>query len=211
MDDHKERLKRLLVRYALKNSSRILLSGQISSCFIEVRRVTLSSVGAYLVGQVFLDKLQELDLHPKAVGGTEAATAIAVAVSRSSYDLPPNERMDVYTLRRRKDRTFHNQGSQVIDGFQQKDSVVIVEDVTTNGVITLNTVQKIKTAGLKVKAVVTLVDREEGAVGLINPFCPFYSVFTASELFRLKEELSTNFEYHNEESSSGSPSFEVRQ
>ena len=196
MDDDRERLKRLLVRYALKNSERILASGQISSYFIEVRRVTLSSLGTFLIGKVFLEKIRELELRPKAVGGTESAMAIAVATSRASYDLPLDERIDVYAIRRQPDKAFFGDQSCLVDGFQQKDSVLVLEDVTTTGMFTVKTVQKVRAAGLKVRAVVSLVDREEGAAGIIKNYCPFYPIFRASELFECKEGLGQGFEYN---------------
>lgn len=196
MDDDRERLKRLLVRYALKSNRRILCSGRVSNYFIEVRRVTLSSQGAFLIGRVFLDKIRELNLHPKAVGGSESATAISIAIARASYDT--DTPIDVFTVRKQPEKAFFNGGNEpcLIDGFQQKDSVLVIEDVTTNGSVTVKTVQKVRQAGLKVKAVVSLVDREEGATGLVKSLCPFYSVFAASELFECLEGLGGSFEYN---------------
>jgi orotate phosphoribosyltransferase len=60
--------------------------------------------------------------------------------------------------------------------------VVIVDDVCTSGGSTQEALAASEEAGLKVVAVLSLVDREEGGSARIREKYPYYAVFTAREL-----------------------------
>jgi orotate phosphoribosyltransferase len=187
MDEDRERLKRLLIRYALRPSKKILVSGNMSDGFVEARKVTLSAVGAQLVGRVFLRRVLELNGGIRAVGGMEgsAAPPIAVATSIASSELPEPQHIETFLIRRQDGF----RGGKWVEGFNQRAPVALVEDVVTSGISTVKVIQRALEVGLKVSAVICLVDREEGAMGQITPYCSFHRIFTLSELFELKNQI----------------------
>ena len=63
----REQLKKEIVSKAVVHGKVILSSGKEADYYVDLRRVTLDSVAAPLVGQVMLDLTKDLDYE--AVGG----------------------------------------------------------------------------------------------------------------------------------------------
>ena len=59
--------------------------------------------------------------------------------------------------------------------------MVVVDDVCTTGGSTLKAIVQAEAAGYRVAAVISIVDREEGAAGNLASY-PYFSLFRASEL-----------------------------
>lgn len=175
----RETLRHLLAKHAVKQNRILLTSGAYSDFFIEARRVTLSAAGAHFIGLTFLDKFKELGLNVDAVGGVESAAPIAVSISAASF--LTEKQIQTFLIRR---RTTFNGKKLWVDNYQYGGFTVLVEDVTTNGNSIVDSLTKAAEVGFDIKAVVTLIDREEGSAR-IKDMCPFYSVYTASEIFEL--------------------------
>ena len=177
----KETLKHLLAKHAVKQNRVKLTSGAFSEFFIEARRVTLSPAGAHFIGLAYLERFHELGLNVDAVGGVESAAPIAISISAASF--PTEKQIHTFLIRR---KTTFNGKKLWVDNYQFGRFTVLVEDVTTNGNSVIDSLTKAAEVGFDINAVVTLIDREEGATERIKDMCPFYSIFTAQEIFNTK-------------------------
>ncbi len=157
----RERLLDLLKKKAYTRGKVILTSGKESDFYIDCRPVTLHPEGAYLVGKLLFERLQNSREIVQGVGGlTMGADPIATAVSLTSY----LEGKPIPAFIIRKEPKKHGRGLWVegISNLPEGTAVAIVEDVVTTGGSTLKAIERAKEEGLKVVQVMALVDREEG-------------------------------------------------
>ena len=139
-----------------------LASGRTSSFYFNMKPTMLHPEGAHLIGTLTLERLGERAVD--AIGGLEmGAVPIATAVAAVSHA----EGRPLPAFFVRKQAKEHGTQS-LIEGLAPGETlsgkrVVIVEDVTTTGGSAMKAVEAVKSAGASVVAVVTVVDREEGA------------------------------------------------
>src|SRR5512136_656857 len=82
--DYRERLLEYTKEHAVLHGDFTLASGAKAKFFFDMKMVTLSAEGAYLVGKVIFDMLKGVDVA--AVGGlTLGADPIVTAISVVSY------------------------------------------------------------------------------------------------------------------------------
>ena len=152
-----------------------LSSGKISNYYIDCRKVTLSSQGAYLSALLILDIIKNKAIM--AVGGpTIGADPIVGAVSVLSL-IKYNRPIKAFLIR--KAAKAHGSRRQ-IEGPQLKrgSRVAVVDDVATTGGSLIDAVSALRKKGLKVEIVITLVDRDEGAgEKLAKRNCKFMPIF----------------------------------
>jgi orotate phosphoribosyltransferase len=157
----RERLLDLLKKKAYTQGKVILTSGKESDFYIDCRPVTLHPEGAYLVGKLLYERLQDSQEIVQGVGGmTMGADPIATAVSLTSF----LEGRPVPAFIIRKEPKRHGRGLWIegISNLPEGTAVAIVEDVVTTGGSTIRAIERAKEEGLKVVKVLALVDREEG-------------------------------------------------
>jgi orotate phosphoribosyltransferase len=157
----RERLLDLLKKKAYTRGKVILTSGKESDFYIDCRPVTLHPEGAYLVGKLLFECLQDSQEIVQGVGGmTMGADPIATAVSLTSF----LEGKPVPAFIIRKEPKQHGRGLWIegISNLPEGTAVAIVEDVVTTGGSTIRAIERAKEEGLKVVKVLALVDREEG-------------------------------------------------
>ena len=138
-----------------------LSSGRKSHFYIDCKKVTLDSEGAFLVGQLILDAISNLEVD--AIGGmTLGADPIATAVSVLSYG--EQRTIPAFIIRKEPKPFVPSGGPQAyIEGIlPMKARVVVVDDVLTAGRATERTINVLKGAGCTVIKVIALVDRKEG-------------------------------------------------
>lgn len=134
-----------------------LSSGKKSDVYIDARRTTLSAEGMELVGFAFF---QEVKLEPiDAIGGlTMGADPIAMATALVST--MNNKFLDAFVIR--KEPKKHGTMQWIEGNVKPGADVAIVDDVVTTGESIITAVQKAREAGLNVRKVYALVDRQEG-------------------------------------------------
>ena len=184
MDDFRERLLRLLREKSFRYSPDkpfTLVSGRVSPYYIDCRPVTHNAQGLYLIGEIFCEMLQGLEVN--AVGGlTMGADPIAHAIALTSY--LKGRPINAFSVR--KMTKEHGTGGLVVGDVKPGDKVVILEDVVTTGASTLKAIAAARDFGLEVDRVLILVDREEGgreAVAAVSPRVE--AVFTLGALKNL--------------------------
>jgi orotate phosphoribosyltransferase len=135
-----------------------LSSGKEADYYIDLRRVTLDSVAAPLVGQAMLDATADLDYE--AVGGlTLGADPVATAmmhVAKASGRV-----LNSFVVR--KEGKAHGLQRRIEGPDVAGKRVLAVEDTSTTGSSVLTAVEALEQAGAIVVGVAVVVDRGAGA------------------------------------------------
>ena len=142
-----------------------LASGRNSRWFFDTKPVMMHPESSHLIGRMLNTRMDEMGAD--FVGGLElgAVPLTAIAVSMSDKDSPRRGFMVRKEPKGRGGRKTNNppgiEGSSLAEG----GNIVIVEDVTTTGGSAIKAVERIhNSTDCKVIAVISIVDRQEGAV-----------------------------------------------
>jgi orotate phosphoribosyltransferase len=135
-----------------------LSSGREADYYVDLRRITLSSQAAPLVGQVMLDLTADLEFD--AVGGlTLGADPIATAMLHTAA--ARGRRLDAFVVR--KEAKAHGLQRRVEGPEIAGRRVLVVEDTSTTGSSPLAALAAVREAGATAVAVATIADRDTGA------------------------------------------------
>jgi len=156
-----------------------LASGRTSKFYFNMKPTMLDPEGSYLIAVLVLDLIKPDGAQ--LIGGLEmGAVPLATAVTTVSYA----QGMPIQAFFVRKQVKEH--GTQaLLEGFASGETMsgkraIVIEDVTTTGGSALKAVTAIRDAGGDVAAVVTIVDRNEGAAETFAkagvPFKPILSL-----------------------------------
>lgn len=174
----RERLRHLIrTRSLLTEGQFTLSSGAESSVFFDMKRTMLHPEGANLIADAVLDRLAGRTVD--AIGGLVmgAVPVVAVVCARSADRGRPIDGFFV-----RKEAKDHGTAKLIDGNFAEGARAVILEDVTTTGGSVLRAVDAVSAAGGSVVAVLTIVDRLEGAVDTFRARgLPFEAIFTRDD------------------------------
>src|ERR1700753_1125578 len=186
---HRDALLKMLARNSFRLGQFQLSAGGTSDYYIDCRTTTLTGEGARLTGWAVFDLIRQHELHARAVGGlTLGADPVVCNVAAASawhaLEAPGSPVLEGFLVR--KAEKAHGTGRR-IEGFQQREApVVIVDDVCTTGASTINAIEAAREAGMRVAAVVCIVEREEAngrpAVESAAQGAPFLRLFTAKDV-----------------------------
>ena len=144
-----------------------LVSGRLSSFYVNCKPTTLSPRGMYLVGHLMFEAVK--DLRPQGVGGlTFGADPIAMATAFASE----LQGMPIEAFSIRKTKKDHGIAQWVEGDLPSGARVVVIDDVATTGGSTIQAVARARENGLEVIRVVVLVDRQEGGLDNIRQHVP---------------------------------------
>lgn len=179
-DSKRHRLTEILRSESLRKGDFVLASGRRSTYYLDCRRTTLHAEGAFLVGHLILEAIDRRGWRVAAVGGlTLGADPMATAAAVVSHI----QGRPVHAFLVRKEAKAHGTGQQIEGAPPAGSAVVLVEDVITTGGSTLIARDACRAAGLEVRGVVALVDREEGGrAALEAEGLAVEALFTAKEL-----------------------------
>lgn len=176
--DKKKELLTLLKKKAFLRKKVKLSSGRISNFYIDVRKVSLSPKGVYLISHLIFDLLKSKRIT--AIGGpTLGADPIVSGVCYLAYQ---NKKKLKGFLIRKSPKKHGRQ--KLIEGqvLASGERAVIVDDVTTSGSSLIKAIEVLKKEKIKVVAAISVVDREEGAREALACYkCPLISLFTKSD------------------------------
>ena len=186
---NREQLLAHLARLSFRLGTFTLASGATSDYYIDCRTTTLHAEGGRLTGHAILELLEQNGIQAEAVGGlTMGADPIVSNVATASawraLSSPGAPLLHGFLVR--KAEKTHGTGRR-IEGFCREGAhVVIVDDVCTTGGSTINAIEAAQQAGMKVAAVVCIVEREEAngrpAVEAAAAGAPFLRLFTANQV-----------------------------
>jgi orotate phosphoribosyltransferase len=155
-----------------------LASGGTSDYYLDMKPSTFSPEGLNLIADIVYAMLRE-DHNVEAVGGLElGALPITSAVSMRSFSERPIEGFVV-----RKEKKDHGTAKKIDGNFRENSTVVLFEDVTTQGGSVMEAVRAVRARGATVTRIITIVDRLEGAAEkLQKEGIALQAVFTIRDL-----------------------------
>ena len=149
-----EKLREEILKKAVVHGKVILSSGKEADYYVDLRRVTLDSVAAPLVGEVMLELTKDLDFD--AVGGlTLGADPVATAMMHTASQ--KGRKLDAFVVR--KAEKAHGLQRRIEGPDVKGRKVLAVEDTSTTGGSVLTAVEALKEAGANVVGVAVIVER----------------------------------------------------
>ena len=150
----RESLKKEILNKAVVHGKVTLSSGKEADYYVDLRRVTLDSTAAPLVGEVMLELTKDLDYE--AVGGlTLGADPVATAMMHVAGQ--KGRKLDSFVVR--KAEKAHGLQRRIEGPDVKGKKVLAVEDTSTTGGSVLTAVEALKEAGAIVVAVAVIVER----------------------------------------------------
>jgi len=184
MTETEIRLARLLAEIAYREADVTLTSGRSSGFYIDAKKLTYHPEGMELVGRAVFGRIRALDVQ--AIGGMVLG---AVAIVTSTVLTARLAGVDIPGFVLRKDARMHGL-QKMIEGIAPEPGsrVAIVEDVVTSGGSVIESVERVREAGLEVATALVLVDREEGgAQAIAATGVPFQAICTVSQIRALRD------------------------
>jgi orotate phosphoribosyltransferase len=165
-----------IARKAVVHGRVTLSSGREADWYVDLRRITLDSEAAPLVGEVMLDATA--DLSYDAVGGlTLGADPVAAAMLHAAA--ARGRRLDAFVVR--KEGKAHGLQRRIEGPDVAGRRVLAVEDTSTTGGSVLTAVEALREAGAEVVGVAVIVER--GAADAIAASgLPYRTAYTMADL-----------------------------
>ena len=153
----KEKLLERLKEDCYKKGDYTLSSGQKSEHYVNCKPVTLTGHGLTITAMMLLEHVETPVVAGLTLGADPLVSGVAVC---SALD---GRLVDALIVR--KEPKGH--GTEAwIEGpkYPEGTKVTVLEDVTTTGASAIKAAEKLRDAGYVVERVVTVVDRQEGAI-----------------------------------------------
>lgn len=159
LNDSRERLLEIIkTKSWLRGSDFKLSSGRSSGYFFDMKKTMFDPEGINLISRVVYDTIKD-DRDVTAVGGLEiGAIPIVLGVCMWSQNERPIQGFFV-----RKVPKGHGTNKRIDGNLDPGSTVILFDDVMTTGDSAMKAVDAVLAVGCKIKKVVTVVDRLEGA------------------------------------------------
>jgi orotate phosphoribosyltransferase len=175
------RLAEIIRRRSFGRGEITLASGRKSDFYFNLKPTMFDPEGATLLAELTYEMLKDDKLD--FIGGLEmGAVPLAGAIAQISW-IKGHPIAAFFVRKRPKEH-----GARLaIEGLATGESlrgkrVVVVEDVTTTGGSAMKAVEAVREAGGEVALILTMVDREEGAIDTFTQAgLPFRALYHASE------------------------------
>lgn len=157
--EKREELLALIIKDSYRKGKFILSSGKESDYYIDARIVALQPRGTYLIAELMLDLVKDVDYA--AIGGPTLGADPMIG-SLGVVSMQNNCPKPLFIIR--KEAKAHGKGKQ-IEGpaLEAGATVVLVDDVATTGKAFIHSLDVLEPMGVKVAKAVCIVDRNDGA------------------------------------------------
>ncbi|WP_034641327.1 orotate phosphoribosyltransferase [Desulfovibrio inopinatus] len=176
----KAELARLLVEKSYIEGEVTLTSGRKSDYYFDCKQTALHPRGAYLIGNLFYEMLEPLDVvgvGGMTLGADPLVTAVSVVSATQKKPLP------AFIVRKQSKGHGTNQYLEGMGNFSKGDKVALLEDVVTTGGTLVKVIERVRDAGLVVTEILTVLDREEGGrENLADAGFALRAIFTRAQL-----------------------------
>lgn len=181
-DIDRSNLAQLIADASLLRGSFTLRSGRTSNYYLDKYRFSTKPEILRELGDCFAQVVEQIekDLGLKAgavnqLAGAELGGIPLVTVAGMSTGLT--------TIFVRNAKKEYGTAKQVEGIINEGDTVIFIEDVATTGGQALEAVEVLKALGAKVPAMITVIDRQEGARENVEAAgVAFYALFTKHDL-----------------------------
>lgn len=139
---------------AIRYGDFTLASGKKSKYYIDIKKASTDPKTLKLIARQAAFRIKQMDVNIIAgveLGGVPLATAVSMET-----ELP--------LLIVRKAVKDYGTKSRFVGEIKPEDRLVMLEDVTTSGGSVRNAIEVVRETGANVKYVISVVDREEGAI-----------------------------------------------
>lgn len=139
---------------AIRYGDFTLASGKKSKYYIDIKKASTDPKTLKLIARQAAFRIKQIDVNIIAgveLGGVPLATAVSMET-----ELP--------LLIVRKAVKDYGTKSRFVGDVKPEDRLVMLEDVTTSGGSVRNAIEVVRETGAKVKYVISVVDRGEGAI-----------------------------------------------
>ena len=148
----KKELIEILKKYAYRRGKFLLSSGVESDHYVNCKPVILTGQGLKLVSEMMLEYVDTPVVAGLTLGADPLVSGVALVSQRAGLII-------------RKEPKGHGTASQVEGPLPPMGtSITVLEDVTTTGGSSLKAVDVLRSLDYNVNRIVTIVDRQEGAV-----------------------------------------------
>lgn len=180
MNDLRTRLARLLVEKSYREGDFTLTSGRKSDYYFDCKQTALNAEGSWLIGSLFNELLRDVPIV--GVGGmTLGADPLISATTVISHER--GRPLAGFIVRKQPKGHGTDQYVEGLANFAPGAPVAMLEDVVTTGGSLLKACERVEAAGLRIVAVCTVLDREEGGRQAIKDAgYDLISIFTRKEL-----------------------------
>jgi orotate phosphoribosyltransferase len=164
----------------LKGKLFTLASGEVSDYYLDMKPTMFDPEGAALCAEI-VNGILALEPGVTAIGGLElGAVPIITTVAARSWSGP----RPITGFVVRKEKKGHGTDKKIDGNFQDNSTVILLEDVTTKGGSVMEAVRAVRERGGKVKKIITIVDRLEGAKEKLGQEgIELVPVFTKADLY----------------------------
>jgi len=170
---------KLLSASCIKFGKFTLKSGLKSPIYIDLRRIISYPTLLESIAQAYLPLLYTLHFS-RIAGLPYAAIPIATAISLAG---------DYPMIYPRKEVKAYGTKAEIEGEYHEGETVVVIDDLATTGGSKFEAIEKLTGAGLAVKDVVVLVDRQSGAKeSLAEAGYAMHAVLTINEMLNHWEE-----------------------
>ncbi len=159
-------LLELILEFSFERRRVTLAHGGTSDFYLDLRRTLMRAPGQRLAGELLLEALYRpgrprvAALGGMAVGAVPLVSAVLAAAGRKD---PASDEAALLGFFVRKEAKPHGLGRRVEGAPVSGMDVALLEDTTTTGASALEALRVVQAEGARVRRVLCLVDRGEGA------------------------------------------------
>lgn len=157
----------------------VLSSGLTSDYYIDLRPCLTDTRYVHLATTCLIDEIRNLITPKHLICGPETSGLFLTGIMLQKLTAI----MEISAIFVRTRHRTHGVRKNIVGTFQKEQQVIIFDDVATTGQSVERVIKVLVENGLQAAAVVTLVDRLQGARELFtNMGVPFRSVLTVDDL-----------------------------